>query len=343
MTFLYRFDVLQLDDVLTTASAPTSWAATGRARCLVHMNTNATEPQRFDAEPFSSTLIPPGIATAPAGGWVFLPEAITHNELRYDSEAQAGDLTVELPLMHQVASLFAEDTAGYKVFVTLAQLTPSGIKTLWTGRAIHASFSETRCTLTASHLLSVLRRPGLTRKHPRNCGHSLYDERTCGVKPSVLAGNGLYFAYREDGWLTAAAGGGTTLTVPAAANRPDGFFDNGFVIVEGWYDQPQQGLDTFIPRDDVGAKMPSPTSSVNGGYRHSIATHKGAELELLLPLPASLLLRAEPLRVTLFAGCDSLPATCKGRFNNYPRFGGYPLIPIENVFATGIKKPKVVS
>lgn len=298
MTFLYRFDVVQLDDVLTTTTSPSAWAASGRARALVHLHTNATEPVSFDHEPFSSGLVPPGIVTPPSGGaWVFTPEALSHDELRFDSEAQAGDLTVELPLMHQIAQLFAEDTAGYKVFVTLARVVPTDPlpRTLWTGQVQGASFTESRCSLTASHLLSVIKRPGLTRKHPRNCGHSLYDERTCGVKPSALATDGLYFAYREDAWLTATADGGSVVTVTGAENRPDGFFDDGFLIVDGWYSMPVSGVDSFLPRGEVGAKLPDPFSAVNGGYRRSIATHKGATVELLLPLPASLLLRKEPL------------------------------------------------
>ncbi len=343
MTFLYRFDVVALDDVLTTTSSPLSWGAAGRATALVHLCTNAITPQAFDAEPFSSGLVPPGISTTPAGGWVFEPTAISHDELRFDSEAPAGELSVELPLMHQVSQLFAEDTAGYKTFITLGREDSGEIKTLWTGQVARARFTESRCTLTASHLLAVLQRPGLTAKHPRACGHSLYDERTCGVRPMALALDG-YFSYREDGWLAVAdiTDGGTTLSIPAAAHRPDDFFAGGYIVVEGWYSQPVEGIDSFIPRGEVGAKLPNSSSSVNGGYRRSVATHAGESIELLAPLPASLLRNGSSLRVSLFAGCDGLPATCKGRFNNYQRFGGYPLIPVENIFAAGIKKPRIV-
>lgn len=344
-TYLYRFDVIALDDVITNSSHPDSWSASGRGRSLVHLCTNQELPESFNEAPFAPALIPPGIVSRPAPGWVFKPTAITHNELRFDSEANAGELSVELPLMHQVAQLYHEDPAGYKVWLTLARKTPAGdIQTLWTGRVIRASFTDSRCTLTCSHLLTTLARPTLTAKHPRHCGHSLYDESTCGVKPAVIDSSTRYFAYREDGWLDVVgiSEGGARLHIPAAAHRADGFFDGGFIVIEGVYSTIAGTAEQFSPRGEVGAVSPSESAVIYAGFRHSIATHIGADIQLLTPVPASFARREGALRVSLFAGCDSSKETCRGKFNNYSRFGGYPLIPLKNSFATGIKKPKIV-
>lgn len=340
-TFFYRFDVIALDDVITNSNAPSSFDSS-TAKSLVHLCTNVESPVSFPRAPFSSGLIPSGIVSNPVGGWVFRPTAITHNELRFDSEAEAGQLTVELPLMHQVSSIFHEDPSGYKVWITLARQTPAGIQVLWTGQVIRASFTDTRCTLTASHLLSTLARPTLTAKHPRACGHSLYDASTCGVKSARIDPNTGYFAYREDGWLEAGgiSDGGVALLVPAAANRPDGFFEGGFLVLEGYYSSASSSAEQFSPRG--GAVSPTEAVHINAGFRQSIATHIGAELQLLTPLPASFATREGPFRVSLFAGCPGTKDACKTKFNNYSRFGGYPLIPIENTFATGIKKPRIV-
>lgn len=341
--YFYRFDVIALDDVITNSNAPGSFDAS-TARSLVHLCTNVESPVSFPTAPFSSGLIPPGIVSRPVGDWVFTPTAIAHNELRFDSEAEAGQLTVELPLMHQVSRVFHEDPSGFKVWITLARRTPSGIQVLWTGQVIRASFTDARCTLTASHLLSTLARPTLTAKHPRACGHSLYDASTCGVKASLIDSGTGYFAYREDAWLEAGgiSDGGVALLVPAAANRPDGFFEGGFLVLEGYYSFAGGTVEQFIPRDNVGAVSPTETARINAGFRQSIATHIGAELQLLTPLPASFATREGPFRVSLFAGCPGSKDVCKTKFNNYSRFGGYPLIPIQNTFATGIKKPRIV-
>ena len=41
-------------------------------------------------------------------------------------------------------------------------------------------------------------------------------------------------------------------------------------------------------------------------------------------------------QVQLFAGCDRTARTCRDKFSNIINFGGHPLIPLQNVFETGL-------
>lgn len=66
------------------------------------------------------------------------------------------------------------------------------------------------------------------------------------------------------------------------------------------------------------------TSGANSGLSFDIANQSGTTLTLSEPTP-------EPIAVSdgvqLTAGCDYTYGTCVGRFNNGPRFGGFPTIP----------------
>lgn len=338
--YLYRLDVVAQDDVLINRLSP----AARELHAVVHTLTNAEEEQTFATEPFSSALLPPN-STSPAGGWVFKPTAIEHSELRLDGEESSGELSLSLPLMHQVCRVYRDDPAGVKVWLTLAiQDSPSTApRVLWTGQCSKAVYEESRCKLTFTHLLSLLHRPVLTAKHPRSCPYAVYDERTCGVRPSLIDSATGYFAYREDAFITEISERGTVLKVAEAGNRPAGFFNQGFLVIEGRYSMRTGDYDSFVPRAQISVQSADHLSTVDAGYRRSVATHNGEVISLMTPLPASVSASEEaPLRVSIYAGCNALPNTCKNKFSNYSRFGGYPLLPAENLLKKGLKSPPIL-
>lgn len=68
-----------------------------------------------------------------------------------------------------------------------------------------------------------------------------------------------------------------------------------------------------------------------GDYRLIIA-HTGDTIRLLLPFPSSPLGQT----VDVFAGCDHTAATCQSKFGNGINHGGYPFVPLRNIFSSGI-------
>lgn len=76
---------------------------------------------------------------------------------------------------------------------------------------------------------------------------------------------------------------------------------------------------------------------VFGTDKRLITAQSGDDVTMLLPF------RASPLgqSVDVQAGCDHTAATCKSKFSNLPRFGGFPFIPNgaegRDIFQDGIK------
>lgn len=342
MIFLYRLEVFNVDGVTSTLAPPTGYDTFTLPNRQLYLLTNYEEPVRFgQTEPFASAFLPRmGNMGIPVNeGWVFKPERIQHDGLRLDDEKAAGQLSVTLPIDHAIAQLYALDAPGVQVWLTLAMLdtTVANAKPLvvWVGQVAGVEYDELRAKLTLDHMQAVLARPGLTAKHPRSCGHMLYDQATCGVKAGAYDYATQYFKYREDGEMLAVSDDGMTVTIPAAANREAGFFENGFLVVAGEYASYGNGV-AHYPRGG-SADLTTAKTTVNGGYRRAIVAHDGATLTLATPLPPLALADIKQRRVTLFAGCDYTMPTCKGTFNNVARFGGYPYIPIKNPFEAGVK------
>ncbi len=326
MIFLYRFDVLALDGVVSNPG----WVGLLSEGVLDSART--TYSLTNQAAPYSMVSVDiPFLPAVASTGEVFLPTAIEHEQIRLDGEKNAGQLRVSLPLDHALAQLYALDSPAVQTWLTLYQAdnAVAGGQTfvIWVGQVVSAQYDESRCTLTLDHLQKVLNRPGLTAKHPRSCGHLLFDAATCGVKASTLEDG--YWAFREDGFLESVSADGFVVSVPAAANRPAGWLDGGYLVIGGTYTD-IAGIDHRVRGQSVDADM-----QVFGGIRRSIVSHSGGTLRLAVPLKAG---EAVGARVSLFAGCDGSLSTCKNKFSNAPRFGGYPYIPIKNPFEVGLKQ-----
>lgn len=340
--FLYRFDVLQLDGITSSNTAPSGFDTSAVPNRKLYLMTNYEEAQPFgNNEPFASAYLPNlGSSGLSANdGWLFSPERIEHDGLRLDSEKAAGQLTVSLPIDHPIPALYAKDAPGVQVWLTLAQLDATISATplvIWVGQVVSLEYDEFRCKMTLDHLQAVLQRQGLTAKHSRACPHSLFDAATCGVKAAAVDYNANYFKWREDGQVLQVSPDGLTVIVQAAANRAAGFFSGGFIVIGGEY--PQINVDTVAhyPRGGNFTLVDAGNKSVNGGFRRAIVSHDGQTLSLATPLPPGDYTGTAG-RVSLFAGCDGELTTCKGKFNNVPRFGGYPYIPIKNPFEVGVK------
>jgi uncharacterized phage protein (TIGR02218 family) len=64
------------------------------------------------------------------------------------------------------------------------------------------------------------------------------------------------------------------------------------------------------------------------GVTRFITAHTDNNITISRPLPEL----ASGQAVTLYPGCDHLRATCKDKFNNLDRYGGFPWIPTRNPF-----------
>ncbi len=96
-----------------------------------------------------------------------------------------------------------------------------------------------------------------------------------------------------------AGAGATQTTVPATDGHATGYFDLGWLL---W------------------------TSGANAGVRSAVKSWvTGGTVTLMLRLPVA---PAAGDTFTAFAGCDRKKTTCNTKFNNLPRFRGFPFLPL---------------
>jgi hypothetical protein len=338
MIFLYAIDVVAVDGFL---SGDLSAVTTDGARSVYLLTNSERAVQMPSVSSFWSSFFPApsgsDVVTGPDTRFVPTP-GISHSGVSLDAENNAGEISFTLPAEHAIAQLFLYDAPAAQLWLTVyAYDDIAGVTTVqWTGQISSCAWQAPLAKLKGVPLSGLLRRQGLTRKHPRTCGHALYGPAPgCGVnRNDYSSAPGGYFFFREDGFLAEVTNGGLTLVVPEAANRPAGFFDEGLIAVQPAY--AGVGAYPHLPRarTDGSTLGHSGPALLIGGYRRGITRHAGAELHLSAPLLAPLV---APVRVSVFAGCDLLPATCQAKFNNFPRFGGYPYIPIKNAFESGLK------
>jgi uncharacterized phage protein (TIGR02218 family) len=87
------------------------------------------------------------------------------------------------------------------------------------------------------------------------------------------------------------------------------WLQSGMSFADGWFDQ---GVLTF-------------TSGSNAGQVRTVKKSSGGQFWFALPLPQ---VPGVGSTFTVYPGCNKTQATCQGKFNNLPRFRGYPYIPV---------------
>lgn len=97
---------------------------------------------------------------------------------------------------------------------------------------------------------------------------------------------------------TVNAGSTTTRILTTSAGQAAGYFDSGYLFCG-----------------------PGP----NAGAQRTVKKWDGVGLDLALPLPFT---PVAGNTFTIYPGCNKQKTTCQTKFNNLPRFGGQPYIPV---------------
>ena len=233
------------------------------------------------------------------------PAAVAHGDVVQTSEIERGRLELTWPLSHPFVRRFLSPMGNSPVTLTIfrghEQVLGETVAH-WKGRVVGAEVEGPRILLTCESVFSTLRRAGVRAKYQRLCRHALYG-RGCGLDIA---------AHWQSGTVTAVAN--NAITIPEAAEQPDGWFRGGVLR--------------------FGAQL---------GF---ITAHAGAVLLLSRPMPdlAAALAAPEldpetgdpvPVPVDMAPGCDLRAATCADKFSNLLNFGGFPEIPGRNPFGGG--------
>lgn len=235
------------------------------------------------------------------------PAAVAHGDVVQTSEVERGVLELTWPLSHLFARRFLAPMGNMPVTLTIfrghEQVLGETVAH-WKGRVVGAEVEGARILLNCESIFSTLRRAGVRAKYQRLCRHALYG-RGCGLDIA---------AHWQTGTVSAIAAGGAVVTVPEAADHPDGWYRGGVLR--------------------FGMQL---------GF---VIGHVGAALSLSRPMPAltAALTTPEidaetgdplPLLVDIAPGCDLRATTCAQKFGNLLNLGGFPEIPGRNPLGGG--------
>ena len=212
--------------------------------------------------------------------------AITRNEIQQAGEINKQTLTLKLPPDTPVlAGMLGGMISGvYTLAIARYHRSDGQRITVWKGRVCGVSWPEGLAELSCEPVFSSLRRIGLRRVYQTQCPHALYGA-LCGAARASFAVA-----------ASVTAIDGLTLTIPAAASHPDGWYAGGELVF--------------------------------GASRRMIVQHTGAFISVAAAVPG---LTASQT-VELAAGCDHTLSACRDKFSNLDNYGGQPWIPSKNPF-----------
>lgn len=234
---------------------------------------------------------------------IYVPRNITRNETAIDSDQSPANLTLRIPANDEfvVRYRISAPPSRDKLVLYRLHLTDGGtpeVITYFKGEVSSVAFQGDDAIIAAEPSGMVLRRPIPRRSYSNLCGHVLYD-RGCKI-------NDLNALFKFDTTALIVNGSSVTLNGAGIGTQAANFFVGGFL------DKGSTERRMILAETVVG-----PTS-----------------MTFQIPLPFADLSAGEA--VVLRAGCNHSLTTCRTKFNNVVNFGGFPWVPTENPFSTGI-------
>lgn len=146
------------------------------------------------------------------------PAAVAHGDVVQSGEIERGRLELTWPLSHPFARRYLAPLGNTPVTLTIfrghEQVLGETVAH-WKGRVVGAEVEGQRILLTCESIFSTLRRAGVRAKYQRLCRHALYG-RGCGLDIAQ---------HWQVGTVSAVTG--NAVTIPEAAEQPDGWYRGG--------------------------------------------------------------------------------------------------------------------
>jgi len=251
-------------------------------------------------------------------GEVYTPLAIARDGVELGGDIGRIQFRLRVPIGSPPARLFGLRAPHVVVRLRIWRLQPGGWLLFWTGRITGSSIEDDTVVLRADPFAGVLQRAGLRARYQTGCRHLLYGPG-CGVDRSQFA---------VPATLTAVFVGANTQpgdmiavefeTTAAPAGWPGGHPIEhpvwGHYFTLGVLRCPGKGR-AMIHFSDMTDLNPNGRLTGVLGLDRSIPGLAPADAVVLEP------------------GCAKTLQHCANKFNNLPRFGGFPWIPAKNPFA----------
>ena len=250
---------------------------TGNVYCV----TNADELEVYDSG---------------SGPETYLPVPIGRNEIEGKGDLARANITINFALNNTTAMRWFTTSLDFPITVTIFSKDEDTYEVEWKGRLASVSPNRKQLNFVFESVFTSLRRMGLRQRFQITCPYSLYGQG-CTLDRNDFDVPGAVTLVVND-----------TVTFPAAATYPDGYFTSG--IFED-----------------------------NMGNLRFITRHVGDQLVLIRPMNPLLAYIAENgysgLTGRAFPGCDRTTQTCNDKFNNLLNHGGFPFMPSKNPFSGG--------
>lgn len=228
---------------------------------------------------------------------------IKHGAINENSEKSAGALTLDVLRSFPIAQLFQYGAPAATLYlrVLVADDADAEKLAIFVGRVRSCEFGDLTAKLTAQPIMDTLQKPGLSQRFSRACPFALYDPNTCGANKA---------SFRVQGTVDSISDDGLTIASSAFATKPADWLAAGFIE----FGEPATGNKQLMRQ------------------RRAILTHSSDTVQLISPVNG--------LQIgeyfDAYKGCTKTTDSCNS-FSNLPNFGGFPYIPLKNVFTTGIK------
>lgn len=233
-------------------------------------------------------------------GDTYQPYPIARGEFEQSSDINRANVTLRVPRTNPIGLKNLSYGTDSTTSLTIFSVNGSDINVQWKGRVGGTKCAGSEIVIECESVLTSSRRMGLRARYQRNCRHAVY-HRGCGLNREDWAALGV---------CTAVSG--QTITVPVAALQPADWYLGGMVEYEG--------VIRFIA-GHAGAQLvlvrPFDTLAQDvqdSGYGESYGNHYGGAA------------------VKIYPGCDRTTVTCKNKFNNLDRHGGFSWLPRRNPF-----------
>jgi len=219
------------------------------------------------------------------GGDSYLPAQITRGKIVHTADIGRRELIVRCPVSLAVAAMYLPGAPSKLTEVRIYR------RHILDGAAEYAAVwrGEVRSMRPRGMEAEIVcgqgrRRTGLRGNYAIPCRHALYGEG-CGADKSL-------FVYAG----TSASVIGSTVVVPGASLKPDGWYNGGLLV---W-----------------------------GEQSRLVVKHSGDILQLLVHVPG--LAGGQP--VSIYPGCDHSHAVCRDKFARDYYHGGFPWFTADNPF-----------
>jgi uncharacterized phage protein (TIGR02218 family) len=243
-------------------------------------------------------VVPAGPFADGTGDTTWTASAPSHGNVIQSGDPRRVDLSITFPLSDPFARRYLGSRGSAVTTLTIFrghEQVPDEVVAHWKGRIVSARVEGVRITLQAESLFTAMRRQGVRAKYQRLCRHVLY---AGGCRLDIA-----------DFLVAATATGrsGLQITVPGAANQPDGWYRGGVLR--------HAGVPGFIM-----------------GHSGTTLTLAGRLPDLEAAIDVAVLNDDPSVPVEIAPGCDLRRDTCVSRFDNLANFGGFPDIPGRNPF-----------